>query len=125
MGRALLARCSVDGLWWATIDRNDEGAFAHLGPDEGGAIWTEVSSDFHLPAGRGLTAHQHSALVARGWNLPLDEEGMENFHRSYPPDELSAACFEVVDTLTDVYGFREHGVLRVIVEPFGVPEASS
>lgn len=82
----LLERCSADGLWWATVDLGDDGrtdAFAHLGPDDGGAVWTEVSSDSHLRESDWLTPDQQAALVARGWKLPLDENGMENFHRSY------------------------------------------
>lgn len=119
----LLERCSADGLWWATVDLGDDGrtdAFAHLGPDDGGAVWTEVSSDSHLRESDWLTPDQQAALVARGWKLPLDENGMENFHRSYPGADLRAACREVMNTLTDVYGFREDEVLRVIVEPFVV-----
>lgn len=127
----LLERCSADGLWWATIDLGDDGrtyAFAHLGPDDGGQVWTEVSADFHLPKRDRLTARQHEDLVARGWELPLDEDGMQNFHRSYPACDLRAACCEVVSTLIDVYGFREDEVVRVIVEPFvvtGPPAAAT
>lgn len=119
----LLERCSAEGLWWATVDLGDDGrttAFAHLGPDEGDSIWTEVSSDFHLPDRDWLTPLQQVTLVGRGWKLPLDEDGMQNFHRSYAAGDLAAACREVIDTLVEVYGFREDETLRVIVEPFVV-----
>lgn len=117
----LLQRCSDLGTWWATIDLGDDGrttAFAHLGPDEGDRIWTEVSADFHLPMEDWLTPLQRTALEARGWSLPLDEDGMQNFHRSYDAHELGAACAEVLGTLRDVYGFDERDQVRVIVEPF-------
>lgn len=122
----LLERCTETGLWWATIDQGDDGAtsaFAHLGPDEGGAIWAEVSADFHLPEEDRLTDEQEASLVGRGWSTPLDEEGMQNFHRSFGGGQLGPACAEVLATLRDVYGFEEADVLRVIVEPFEVTPA--
>ena len=115
----LLGRSTDATWWWATIDLGDDGrtmAFAHIGPDEGEAIWAEVSADFHLPEEEWLTPSQRSALEARGWSQPLDEDGMQNFHRSYDGDELGAACTEVLETLRQVYGFDDSDQIRVIVE---------
>ena len=117
----LLERCSEVGLWWATIDLGDEGrspAFAHLGPDEGGTVWTEVSADAHLPVDAWLSRDQVERLRALGWHDPLDEEGMRNFHRSWPADHLADACGHVVQSLVEVYGFRDDDVVRVVVAPF-------
>jgi hypothetical protein len=117
----LLERCSQDGLWWATIDLGPDGsnpAFAHLGPDEGGRLWTEVSADAHLPVDAWLERHQVAQLRELGWEDPLDAEGMRNFHRSWPADQLADACAHVVATLVDVYGFGDDDEVRVIVAPF-------
>ena len=120
----LLEQCTAEGLWWATIDLGDDGwtsAFAHLGPADCDSIWAEVLSNFHLPAEDSLSPAQEQALVERGWNRPLDEEGMENFHRFYPADELAAACAEVVATLVGVYEFEDTDEVRVSVDPFVSP----
>lgn len=61
--------------------------------------------------------------MARGWNEPLDEVGMENFHRRFGGDEMAAACAEVLSTLRAVYGFREDEELRVVVDPMVVTDS--
>ena len=117
----LLERCSERGLWWATIDLGEEGrssAFAHLGPDEGGTVWSEVSADAHLPVDAWLRPDQVAHLRGLGWVDPEDEEGMRNFHRSWPAVQLADACAHTVATLTEVYGFGDDEVARVVVEPF-------
>ncbi len=117
----LLERASEVGLWWATLDLGNEGrlaAFAHLGPDDGGQLWTEVSADAHLPVDHWLDRRQVETLRTLGWNDPQDEEGMRNFHRSWPASALPQACAEVVSTLVEVYGFRDDDIVRVIVAPF-------
>lgn len=121
MGR-LLVRCSAGGLWWATIAQLDDlanAAFAHLGPDEGGKLWTEVAGNHHLPKDQQLDEAQHALLVSLGWSQPLDEEGMQNWHRSWPAADLPLACHHVFATLVEVYGFDETQPLLVAVDPFG------
>lgn len=116
-----LVRSSADGLWWATIGQLDDlsnAAFAHLGPDEGGRLWTEVAGDHHLPAGQQLDEAQQALLATLGWHEPLDEEGMRNWHRSWPAADLPRACDHVFATLVDVYGFDEDQPLVVAVDPF-------
>lgn len=61
----LLARSTDEGLWWATIRLPDEAwnpAFAHLGPGDGGALYTEVSGDYHLPPSARLNDEQWAML---------------------------------------------------------------
>ncbi|HVM09160.1 MAG TPA: hypothetical protein VM345_11895 [Acidimicrobiales bacterium] len=115
----LLERCSLEGLWWATIDLEDQRtpAYAHLGPDGANRIWTEVSSEAHLP-GFVVTPHQVDALRALGWSDPLDEEGMQNFHRSWDAADLGAGVAHTLLTLVDVYGFTDDDVVRILIEPF-------
>lgn len=117
----LLERCSEVGLWWATIDLGEDGrspAFAHLGPDEGGTVWTEISADAHLPVDAWLTPEQVQRLRAMGWSDPLDEEGMRNFHQSWPAAQLADACAHAVGSLAEVFGFRDDEAVRVVVAPF-------
>ncbi|HVM09179.1 MAG TPA: hypothetical protein VM345_11990 [Acidimicrobiales bacterium] len=120
----LLTRCSEEGLWWATIDLASERtpAFAHLGPDDNNMVWTEVSSEFYLP-GFTITDKQVDALHRLGWDDPLDEPGMENYHRSWNAADLEQAVVHVVATLVDVYGFDDNDEVRVLVEPFDVEPA--
>lgn len=117
----LLVHCSQNGLWWATIDLVDverSPAFAHLGPDEARQVWTEVAGDDHLPPSHWLSPLQIERLRALGWLDPLDEDGMRNFHRSWPAEQLAEACAHTLAALVEVYGFRDDDVVRIVVEPF-------
>jgi hypothetical protein len=72
----LLTRATQEGLWWATICLPDDAAnraFAHLGPDEGGALYTEVAGDYYLPVSARLTEDQWGTLRRLGWADPVPE----------------------------------------------------
>lgn len=81
-------------------------------------MWTEVAGDAHMPASHWLSPLQVGRLRALGWLDPLDEDGMRNFHRSWPAERLADACAHTLATLVEVYGFRDDDVLRIMVEPF-------
>lgn len=68
------ARATDEGLWWATIAMPDDTAnpaFAHLGPDEGGKLYTEVAGDYYLPEPARLDDTQRAKLRDLGWADPV------------------------------------------------------
>ena len=123
----LLARAMDEGLWWATIDLDEphpNPGFAHLGPDEDGALYTEVAGDYYLPATHHLDAEQRARLRDLGWADPVpdlsgdDDIQPRNHTRSWPIEELPAACVHTLVTLVEVYGFTELDPLRISLDPF-------
>lgn len=46
-------------------------AFAHLGPDEGGKLYTEVAGDYYLPEPARLDDTQRAKLRDLGWADPV------------------------------------------------------
>lgn len=88
----LLSRTMDEGLWWATIDLAEphpNPGFAHLGPDDGGGLYTEVAGDYYLPD-----------------------------HARLDDDQLPIACRHTLLTLVAVYGFDEDDPLQVHFGPF-------
>lgn len=72
----LLTRAMDEGLWWATIDLAEphpNPGFAHLGPDEDGALYTEVAGDYYLPPAAHLDDGQRTALRELGWSDPVPD----------------------------------------------------
>jgi len=123
----LLATATDEGLWWATIAQADESvnpAFAHLGPDEGGELYTEVAGDYYLPVAARLNDEQRTTLRALGWADPVadlsgdDEIQPRNHTRSWPMNQLDDACEHVITTLHLVYGFSEDDAIGVWLDPF-------
>ncbi len=120
----LLAAASTEGLWWATINQPDGSnpGFAHLGPDEGGALYTEVAGDYYLPA--RLNDDQRAELRRLGWADPVedlsggDDIQPRNHTRSWPAEQLADACDLVLVTLQAVYGFTEADTIGVYLDPF-------
>jgi hypothetical protein len=124
----LLARAMDEGLWWATIDLalpHPNPSFAHLGPDEGGALFTEVAGDYYLPLDWRLDPDQRAALRELGWGDPVpdlsgdDDIQPRNHTRSWPIQQLPEACRHTLLTLATVYGFTEDDPLQISLEPFG------
>ncbi len=123
----LLAAATEEGLWWATITMADQSAnpgFAHLGPDEGGKLYTEVAGDYYLPEPARLDPTQRARLRELGWADPVadlsgdDEIQPRNHTRSWPMAELPEACAHVVATLRAVYGFTDDDLIAVDLDPF-------
>ena len=123
----LLTSATDEGLWWATICLPEEvgnPAFAHLGPDEGGALYTEVAGDYYLPPAARLSPDQWSKLRELGWGDPVpdlsgdDEIQPRNHTRSWPMADLRLAVEHVLGTLQVVYGFSEHDPVIVALDPF-------
>ena len=124
----LLTRATEEGLWWATIclpDGAANPAFAHLGPDEGGALYTEVAGDYYLPVSARLRDDQWVALCRLGWADPVpdlsggDDIQPRNHTRSWPMAQLPEACEHVMATLQAVYGFTEQDPVVVPWTPSG------
>lgn len=123
----LLADATDEGLWWATIALADDTAnpaFAHLGPDEGGKLYTEVAGDYYLPEPARLDPTQRAKLRDLGWADPVadlsgdDEIQPRNHTRSWPMAQLADACEHVIGTLQAVYGFTDHDAIAVYLDPF-------
>jgi hypothetical protein len=123
----LLTTATDDGLWWATIRLPDEAgkpAFAHLGPDDGGALYTEVSGDYDLPPSARLNDEQWAMLRDLGWGDPVpdlsgdDEIQPRNHTRSWQMSELPVAVEHVFGTLQIVFGFSEAEPVIVNLDPF-------
>lgn len=123
----LLSDATDEGLWWATIAMADQSAnpgFAHLGPDEGGKLYTEVAGAYYLPEPARLDPAQRARLRELGWADPVadlsgdDEIQPRNHTRSWPMAELPEACAHVVATLQAVYGFTEDDAIGVYLDPF-------
>ena len=123
----LLTRATQEGLWWATIcllDDDANPAFAHLGPDEGGALYTEVAGDYYLPVSARLSDDQWVQLRRLGWADPVpdlsgdDEIQPRNHTRSWPMAQLPEACEHVLATLQAVYGFTDQDPVVVALDPF-------
>jgi hypothetical protein len=123
----LLTRAMAEGLWWATIDLAEphpNPGFAHLGPDEGGALYTEVAGDYYLPPAAQLDDGQRMALRELGWSDPVpdlsggDDIQPRNHTRSWPIEQLPLACRHTLLTLAVVYGFHEDDRLQVRLDPF-------
>lgn len=123
----LLTRAMDEGLWWATIDLAEphpNPGFAHLGPDEDGALYTEVAGDYYLPPAAHLDDGQRTALRELGWGDPVpdlsggDDIQPRNHTRSWPIEQLPTACRHTLLTLAIVYGFHEDDPLQVRLDPF-------
>lgn len=123
----LLTRAMDEGLWWATIclaEPHPNPAFAHLGPDEDGDLYTEVAGDYYLPPHAHLDDGQRMALRELGWDDPVpdlsggDDIQPRDHTRSCPIQQLPLACRPTLLTLAVAYGFHEDDPLQVSLDPF-------
>lgn len=119
------------GAAWVTLWRSAGGAkyFAHFGPDEDGALFTEVCGNYYIAASMGhadlLSDDQVGALVALGFGEAIDDpEGGDevqprNHTRTWPaPIDWVGAVAAVVLALVEVYGVSDHDELTVAIDEF-------
>lgn len=123
----LLGRAMDEGLWWLTIDLAEPDSnpgFAHMGPDDDGALYTEVAGDYYLPPTARLDDAQKEALRELGWADPVpdltggDDIQPRNHTRSWPIVQLPLACAHTLLTLATVYDFSEDEPMRIGLDPF-------
>jgi hypothetical protein len=105
---------------WATVSQPGFPAFAHLGSNLDGSLFTEVAGDIHLED--ELTDEQRGRLRALGWSDPVEGGGLGDANHTRvwtAPFDLDAACWHAVLTLVAVYGLDPGEPVLATIEPFG------
>jgi len=79
----------------------------------------EAVGSGHLPPAQPLTVAQRERIRNLGWTEPADEDTQRNAHRTWEaPAPVGEVAALAVETLREVYGAGDPGVLRFAYEAF-------